>query len=508
MTTSDFLVIGSGIAGLNFALQAGEYGSVCLVTKKDAVESNTNFAQGGIAAVFSKTDSFMLHVRDTLKSGDGLCDKHAVEIMVKQAPDEIDNLMALGATFDKDVKAGGLQLGQEGGHSRKRIVHRGDMTGAEIEKAMIAAAKANGIRIFEKHLAFDLILKDGACIGARVFDIGKRRVVDFFAKSVAIATGGLCEIYENTSNPSIATGGGLAMGFRAGCEVEDIEFVQFHPTALRRKGMPFFLISEAVRGEGARLVNANGKRFVKELALRDEVSRAMLRESKSGNVYLDMTHMGKAFVRERFPTIYRTCLENGIDITKYKIPVEPVAHYTCGGLKTDIDGKTNIPGLYAFGEVACTGVHGANRLASNSLLESLVFSSRAAASAHAYNVGMEIGFANTRQMSVSSERPTELKTRLKSVMWKHAGIVRSEKGLIKAIRDISLMQAYMSKKEGVNEEIIEINNMLLAARLVVRAALARTESRGCHFREDYPEKTEEWERHISLKRAGKGILKF
>jgi L-aspartate oxidase len=507
MTTSDFLVIGSGIAGLNFALQAGEYGSVCLVTKKDAVESNTNFAQGGIAAVFSKTDSFMLHVRDTLKSGDGLCDKHAVEIMVKQAPDEIKNLMALGATFDKDVKAGGLQLGQEGGHSRKRIVHRGDMTGAEIEKAMIAAAKANGIRIFEKHLAFDLILKDGACIGARVFDIGKRRVVDFFAKSVAIATGGLCEIYENTSNPSIATGGGLAMGFRAGCEVEDIEFVQFHPTALRRKGMPFFLISEAVRGEGARLVNANGKRFVKELALRDEVSRAMLRESKSGNVYLDMTHMGKAFVRERFPTIYRTCLENGIDITKYKIPVEPVAHYTCGGLKTDIDGKTNIPGLYAFGEVACTGVHGANRLASNSLLESLVFSSRAAASAHAYNV-MEIGFANTRQMSVSSERPTELKTRLKSVMWKHAGIVRSEKGLIKAIRDISLMQAYMSKKEGVNEEIIEINNMLLAARLVVSAALARTESRGCHFREDYPEKTEEWERHISLKRAGKGILKF
>jgi L-aspartate oxidase len=400
MIKSDFLVIGSGIAGLNFALQAKEFGSVCLITKKEAVESNTNFAQGGIAAVFSKTDSFDLHFIDTLKAGDGLCDKYAVEIMVKQAPSEIERLMALGAEFDKDAKAGGFELGREGGHSRKRIVHHGDMTGAEIEKAMIAGTRRSGVRIFEKHLAFDIILKNGKCIGARVFDVHNAKVVDFFAKAVAIATGGLCEVYENTSNPSIATGDGVAMGFRAGCEVEDIEFVQFHPTALRRRGEPFFLISEAVRGEGGRLVNGRGERFVKELAFRDEVARAIFSELKEGKVYLDMTHMGKNFVRTRFPNIYKTCLENGVDITSERLPVEPVAHYSCGGLKTDVDGKTNISGLYAFGEAACTGVHGTNRLASNSLLESLVFSSRAADSARAYAVGSEVDFTNTRQMSV------------------------------------------------------------------------------------------------------------
>jgi len=498
MIKSDFLVIGSGIAGLNFALQASAHGSVCLVTKKDAIESNTNFAQGGIAAVFSKADSFALHVKDTLEAGDGLCNREAVELMVGHAPEEIERLMAIGAAFDTDSKSGGLELGREGGHSRKRIVHRGDMTGAEVEKAMIASARKNGIDIFERHVAFDLIMKNGRCIGARVFDAKNSRLVDFFAKAVAVATGGLCEVYENTSNPAIATGDGVSMGFRAGCEVGDMEFVQFHPTALRRKGEPFFLISESLRGEGAKLKNAKGRRFVDELANRYVVARTIFSELKDGKVYLDIREKGRVFLKARFPGIYKTCLENGIDIAKAMIPVEPVAHYSCGGLKTDMDGKTNIPGLFAFGEVACTEVHGANRLASNSLLESLVFSSRAADSARAYVIGRELDFKNTEQLRISKARPTEIRTALKGIMWKNAGIVRNKEDLQAALEKINALQNKMRKAvgSGINADIIEIWNMLLVSKLIVRAALEREESRGAHYREDYPVKRKLWEKHI------------
>lgn len=499
MIKSDFLVIGSGIAGLNFALQASAFGSVCIATKKDALESNTNFAQGGIAAVFSKSDNFGLHIEDTLKAGDGLCNREAVEIMVKNAPEEIERLMSLGAEFD--VKGAGLELGREGGHSRKRIVHRGDMTGAEVEKALVEAARQNSnIRMFEKHLAFELIIKGRRCIGARALDSKDSKVVDFFAKAVAIATGGLCEVYENTSNPQIATGDGVAMGFRAGCSVEDIEFIQFHPTALRRRGEPFFLISEAVRGEGGMLKNAKGKRFVDELKFRDAVARAIFREMNRGKVYLDITHKEPDFIKKRFPGIYKTCLENGIDITKDPIPVEPVAHYACGGLKTDVDGRTSIPGLFAFGEAACTGVHGANRLASNSLLESLVFSSRATEAARAYAEGKSIDYTNTKQMKLTEERLYEIRTALKSVMWRNAGIIRNEEELQSALEKINELGRKLREAagEGINADIIEIKNMLLVSKLIVRAALARKESRGGHYRSDYPEKVKGWKRHIVL----------
>jgi len=500
MITSDFLVIGSGIAGLNFALQAAKEGKVTLVTKKDVLESNTNFAQGGIAAVFSPGDSFDMHVNDTLKAGDGLCDREAVEIMVKQAPEEIERLMHLGAEFDQ--KGGKLELGKEGGHSRKRIVHRSDMTGSEIEKTMALAARGNqNIRIFEKHVALDLIMKNGRCIGARVFDNTNSKAVDFFAKVTALATGGLGRVYENTSNPDIATGDGVAMGFRAGCEIQDIEFVQFHPTALRRKGMPFLLISEALRGEGAKLKNSRGKRFINELEFRDVVARAIFSEMKKGRVYLDITGREPDFVKKRFQHIYKTCLENGIDITRHKIPVEPVAHYACGGVKTDTLGQTNIPGLYAFGEVACTGVHGANRLASNSLLESLVFSSRAAESAVGYAWDEKLETMNLPVVEINDAETYEIIIPLRSVMWKKAGIIRNGQGLTLALRKLDSLRKQLKAMagDGINADIIEARNMLLASRLIVSAALLRKESRGGHFREDYPEKSENWERRLILR---------
>jgi L-aspartate oxidase len=498
MIRSDFLVLGSGIAGLNFALQASGHGSVSIATKKDAIESNTNFAQGGVAAVFSKTDDFRLHIEDTLKAGDGLCNEEAVKIMVKNAPEEIERLISLGAGFDR--KGGGLDLGREAGHSRKRIVHSGDMTGAEVEKALVEAARRKrNVRMFEKHHAFELIIKNRRCIGARVLDETNSKVVDFFAKAVAIATGGLCQVYENTSNPAIATGDGVAMGFRAGCEVEDIEFIQFHPTALRRKGKPFFLISEAVRGEGGVLKNAKGKRFVDELAFRDEVARAIFREMRNGKVYLDISHKEAGFLKKRFPGIYATCLENGIDITRDAIPVEPVAHYSCGGIKTDTEGRTDVPGLFAFGEAACTGVHGANRLASNSLLESLVFSSRAVAAAEAFAKGKAVDYTNTPQMKITEARPFEIITALKSVMWKKAGISRNGEDLKGALEKINgLGKRLGGAAPGINAEVIEAKNMLLVSKLIVQAALARQESRGGHYREDYPAKAKEWERHIVL----------
>jgi L-aspartate oxidase len=508
MNQSDFLVIGSGIAGLNFALQASAFGNVIIITKKDAIESNTNFAQGGIAAVFSKSDHFDLHVEDTLKAGDGLCDATAVEIMVRNAPAEIERLMSIGAAFDKDDKAGGLELGREGGHSRKRIVHHGDMTGAEIEKALVDTAKQNKrIRIFEKHLAFDLVVKEGKCIGARAIDVKNSKVIDFFAKAVVIATGGLCQVYENTSNPEIATGDGVAMGFRAGCFIENLEFVQFHPTALRRKGKPFFLISEAVRGEGGILKNAQGKRFVKELAFRDEVARAIFREMANGQVVLDVSSKDAVFLKKRFPGIYRNCMENGVDITKDPIPIEPVAHYSCGGLKTDIDGRTNIPGLYALGEAACTGVHGANRLASNSLLESLVFSSRAVRAACEYIESESVGYTNLKPLKISDARPYEIKTSLKAAMWKNAGIVRNASGLRNALKRIDKLSRDLKSIEdrGISAETIETRNMLLVSKLITKAALMRRESRGGHYREDYPEKAEEWKKPVVL---SKGVKKL
>jgi L-aspartate oxidase len=500
MVKSDFLVIGSGIAGLNFALQASRSGSVCLITKKDMVESNTNLAQGGIAAVVSRMDSFNLHVKDTLRAGDGLCDKEAVRIMVRDAPKEIERLVSFGTDFDR--KGEELELGKEGGHSRERVVHWGDKTGMEVERSLVRNIRKEGnIRIFEKHIAFDLVTDKGRCIGARVFDKRRKGVKDFFAKVVVLATGGLCEVFENTTNPRIATGDGIAMGFRAGCEVEDLEFVQFHPTAFRREREPFFVISEAVRGEGGILKNSKGKRFVNELGRRDVVARAVLKEREGGKVYLDISHKDPEFLKKRFPGIYRTCLKNGIDITKERVSIEPAAHYACGGLKTDTYGRTNIKGLFAFGEVACTQVHGANRLASNSLLESLVFSTRALTAARKYVKGKGIVTKKTGSLKVIPARPYRIRKILRNLMWKNVGIVRDSKGLESALERINKMELELKGMEsrGINPEVIELRDMILVSKLIAKAALERKESRGTHFRGDYPRKKRGWERHIVLK---------
>ncbi|UCC92099.1 MAG: FAD-binding protein, partial [Candidatus Aenigmatarchaeota archaeon] len=324
---------------------------------------------------------------------------------------------------------------------------------------------------------------------------------DFFAKAVALATGGLCEIFENTSNPRIATGDGIAMGFRAGCEVEDIEFIQFHPTAFRRRNEPFFVISEAVWGEGGIIRNSKGRRFVDELGRRDMVARAISKEGRKGKVYLDITHRDSEFLKKRFPGIYRTCLKHRIDIAKKWIPVEPAAHCACGGIKTDMFGRTNIKGLFAFGEVACTQVHGANRLASNSLLESLVFSSRALTAARTYVKGKRIATKRTGKVKISPARPYNIRKTLRRVMWRNAGMVRDSKGLENALERVRKIEEEFGEilKEGISPGVIELGNMILVSKLIVKAALERKESRGVHFREDYPRKDKKWEKHIILK---------
>jgi L-aspartate oxidase len=513
---SDFLVIGSGIAGLSFALKAAEYGTVSIVTKKEKAESNTNYAQGGIAAVISNRDAFEHHINDTMKAGAYLCHRDIVEIVVKEGPERINELIDVGVQFTKNND--GLDLGKEGGHSHHRIVHAADLTGKEIERALLARISAHpNIRVYENHISIDLITehhlfgneklsKDSIhCWGAYVLDVVQNVVKTFLASTTMLATGGAGQVYLHTTNPLIATGDGIAMAYRAGADIANMEFIQFHPTTLYNSGSPSFLISEAVRGFGAILRNKKGEDFMKRydpqgaLAPRDIVARAIDTELKrSGDecVYLDLKHLNADAVKDHFPNIYERCLRFGIDITKDLVPVVPAAHYTCGGVITDNNGATSISGLYAVGEVSMTGLHGANRLASNSLLEAVVFSHRAIetirTSAKNTMVVKNIpdwddsGTINSEEWVLVSHNRREIQ----QLMWDYVGIVRSNHRLERAQRRIKLILDEVKdfyKRTKVTEGLIELRNLSCLSDLIIRSALERKESRGLHFTTDYPE---------------------
>ena len=504
---TDFLVIGSGIAGLSFAIQASKHGKVTIITKKELMESNTNLAQGGIAAVLGTRDSFKLHISDTLRVGCGLCNREAVEVLVENGPKAINWLIAQGVEFDKTRDK--LALSMESGHSKKRIVHKGDYTGREIEEALVASVRSNGIDTFENCLALALLVKDGRCYGAEVLALKEGKHMIFQAKATILATGGVGQIYAQTSNPYIATGDGVAMAYRAGAKLEDMEFVQFHPTTLQREGESNFLISETVRGEGGILRNASGEAFMarydsaRELAPRDVVSRAVFEELKKGKVYLDLRHKDRAFILRRFPTIYKECLHHGIDITKDLIPVVPAEHFLCGGVKVDFNGESSIAGLFAFGECSCTGVHGANRLASNSLLASVVFSTLGVSRVRSYLKG-ELQSFSSRGTSVEVEdiidpRKDELRKELQNLMWEYVGVVRRVEGLTHVLSKLRGLEETVEKinKNVLHSSFIELRNMITVATLIAKAASIRRESRGTHYLIDYPVQDDKnWLKHI------------
>lgn len=518
---TDYLVIGSGIAGLSFALEAAKTGRVAIVTKKEMMEASTNYAQGGIASVFDLDDSFDLHVEDTLKSGVGLCNRKTVEMVVKEGPERIRELIAMGVNFTRDEDSDDLELGMEGGHSRRRIVHTKDRTGGEVERALLEKVQENpNISIFENHMAIDLITisklvrrgiisseSEESCWGAYILDAENGGVKTFLSRVTVLASGGVGKIYLYTSNPDIATGDGIAMGYRAGVKAANMEFVQFHPTCLYHPLAKNFLISEAVRGEGGILLNSRGERFMekyhplKDLAFRDIVARSIdLELKKSGDecVYLDISHKKKDFIKSRFPHIYENCLKYQIDITDGPIPVVPAAHYMCGGLLTDENGMTTISNLYAIGEVACTGLHGANRLASNSLLEALVFARKAAErSAHDLKnnrkailskaPSWDSGTAtDSEEMVVVSHNWDEIRR----LMWNYVGIVRTNKRLARAKVRIENIQAEIKEyywNFNVTRDLLELRNLALVGELIINCAMLRKESRGLHFNLDYPE---------------------
>jgi L-aspartate oxidase len=512
--TFDYVVIGSGSAGLTFALATAARGSVALVTKKTRTDSNTNWAQGGIAGVFAEDDAPGLHVDDTLIAGAGLCDEAAVQILVSEGPDRIRDLMDMGARFNVDTH-GALALGREGGHSRRRIVHAADLTGREVERTLVEASRHHpNIAIFENHCAIDLIITGGRCAGVSVLDESTGQIEAFLGRSTLLSTGGCGQVYRHTTNPPIATGDGVAMAWRAGCAVANMEFIQFHPTSLYHPDAKSFLISEAVRGEGGVLRRPNGEAFMREydergdLAPRDIVARAIDSEMKRGGgaecVFLDITHQTEEFIKEHFPTIYARCLSYGIDMTSDWIPVVPAAHYSCGGVKTDLQGRTPVAGLFACGEVACTGVHGANRLASNSLLEALVFGRRAALAAlevERVSVDMDIPEMAYRASDTSgapNDEEERLRERLQIVMSKYVGIVRSNKRLAKARAGIDAIAAETRAADlTLSHATQELANLTTVAGLIVRSAQARHESRGLHFTTDYPQAIES-ERHDTV----------
>jgi L-aspartate oxidase len=511
--TTDYLVIGSGVAGLTFALEASAHGDVTIVTKRSADESNTKYAQGGIAAVLSSADSFEAHIQDTLTAGAGLCHERTVEICVKEGPARIRALQEIGAHFDRAAESSDgdvdLDLHLEGGHSARRVAHAADMTGREVERALLEAVQNSGrIRILEDHCAVDLITlaKYGGpevCAGAYVLDEESGQVVTILARAVVLASGGAGKVYLYTTNPDVASGDGVAMAYRAGAEVANMEFYQFHPTCLFHEKARRFLITEAMRGEGAVLRRLDGTAFMKEhdprgdLAPRDVVARAIdfeLKKTGADNVLLDITDKKPTFVRERFPGIYEECLRWGIDITAQPIPVVPAAHFMCGGVTTNFDGRTTIPGLWAIGECASTGLHGANRLASNSLLEGLVFAHRAAEALKDVDRSKpwpEVPEWQTGAAVPSAEAViiTQNWDEVRRLMWNYVGIVRSTSRLRRASRRISLLQEEIVEyywKYFVTRDLLELRNIATVAQLIVACAETRHESRGLHYTMDWP----------------------
>jgi len=506
---TDFLVVGSGIAGLNLALLAAEHGQVVLVTKKEIMESNTNQAQGGIAAVMSAHDSQDAHIADTLRTGCGLCDDEAVRVLARSAPSEIKRLIAFGVGFNREH--GALSLTREGGHSARRIVFAGDATGREIERALVFnVRRTKQITVLENHFATDLEVRDGTCVGAQVFDVLGEQMLAITAKVVVLATGGCGQLYRITSNPEIATGDGPAMAWRAGARLEDMEFVQFHPTTFNRRGRPHFLISETVRGEGAILKDAQGRAFMKghhemaDLAPRDIVSRAVFAQTAKGPVFLDISFKDAPYIKRRFPTIYQRCVEYGVDMTQDMIPVAPAAHYMCGGIRTDTYGRTSVPGLLAIGECACTGIHGANRLASNSLSESLVFGTRAMGKAVKYAAEIKPPTLRAAGHAVIESAPAVSRRirNLQRLMWRHVGIVRTEESLDEAVAGLDLKARWVEKQleSGINVPLLELRNMATTALLVARAARLRHESRGTHFMAKYPVEDKAYLKHYTVSR--------
>jgi len=518
------LIIGGGLAGLSLALRLGERGvGVVILSKSELDEGSTRYAQGGIAAVVGSDDSYQSHIDDTIEAGGGLCNRRSVEFVVKRAPQAVEWLIDRGVSFsrrgDADDVDAEYHLTREGGHSHRRVLHAADATGAEVEVTLEQMVRScDAITLLENHIAIDLITshkhggarartKPNACLGVYAFDLTAKRVIALPGRHVVLATGGASKIYLYTSNPDTSTGDGIAMAWRAGCRVANMEFVQFHPTCLYHPQAKSFLISEAVRGEGGVLVHADGRRFMPaydaraELAPRDVVARAIDLEMKINgcdNVYLDLSHKPAAFIRKHFPTISARCLELGLDMTAEPLPVVPAAHYTCGGVVTDLDGRTDIRNLYAIGESGYTGLHGANRLASNSLLECLVF---AQTCAECIASELQRDDANARapalpkwdesQVTDPDERIVVAHNwdELRRCMWDYVGIVRTDKRLARAARRIALLQEEIREFYShfrVSGDLIELRNLVLVAELTVRSAMQRKESRGLHITRDYP----------------------
>jgi len=532
----DYIIAGSGIAGLYTALLAIERGSVLILTKGSIDDCNTKYAQGGIAAALDESDSPELHFKDTMAAGDGLCDAEAVHILTDEATECIADLIKFGVPFD--TLNGKITLTREAAHSTPRIIHAGgDATGEHIEVTLSRQVRSSPVKVLEYCLATQILVDNGRVTGVKALDCRTELVEEYSCQFLILATGGVGRLFKYTTNSDVVTGDGIALAFEADAEISDMEFFQFHPTVLRLPGVAPFLISEAVRGEGGVLKNVEGHRFMPdytpeaELAPRDVVARSIIYEMKKtgrDRVFLDVTHLPPKLITTRFPHIYRFCLEHGLDITKVLIPVAPAAHYLMGGVKVNNWGETNIPGLFAAGETACTGVHGANRLASNSLLESVVFGKRVVQRTHTrcHSEGekqpknpkqdsrLPLGTSSATSHSLpdreplSSVPPLNLPN-LQSLMWNKVGIIRSGDGLNEAANILATWRPSADKERGreglpfvtpTDQSSYELNNLILCARLMTEAALLREESRGAHFRTDFPQPSPEWQRHIIFRR--------